>query len=127
MRALLSIKPEFAYNIFNGNKKYEYRRNIFKLPVTHVVVYASSPLRKVIGEFEVGGILYEEIDAIWSQTKEFSGISSQFFYSYFQGKDKGYAIKVQQPRAYSCHLNLKADFGLFPPQSFVYLPNHVTV
>ena len=27
---LLSIKPEFAYKIFDGTKKYEFRKQIFK-------------------------------------------------------------------------------------------------
>ena len=53
MKVLLSIKPEFADKIFNGTKKYEYRRSIFKKKeVKTVVVYASSPIQKIIGEFE---------------------------------------------------------------------------
>ena len=30
MKVLLSIKPEFAEKIFNGTKKYEFRKSIFK-------------------------------------------------------------------------------------------------
>ena len=30
MKVLLSIKPEFAFAIINGSKKFEYRKNIFK-------------------------------------------------------------------------------------------------
>lgn len=32
MKVLLSIKPEFAERIFNGSKKYEFRKVIFKNP-----------------------------------------------------------------------------------------------
>ncbi len=61
MKVLLSIKPEFAFKIFNGTKKYEYRRTIFKkCEVTIVLVYATYPIQKVIGEFEIGEILHED-------------------------------------------------------------------
>lgn len=58
MKVLLSIKPEFAFKIFEGKKKFEFRKVIFKNPnVKTVVVYASSPVQRVIGEFEIDDIL----------------------------------------------------------------------
>lgn len=51
---LLSIKPEFANKIFDGTKKFEFRKSIFKnKDVTTVVVYVSSTIEKIIGEFEI--------------------------------------------------------------------------
>ena len=45
MKALLSIKPEFADMIFAGTKRYEFRRAIFKRnDLEGVLVYASSPV-----------------------------------------------------------------------------------
>lgn len=50
MKVLMSIKPEFADKIFDGSKRYEFRRMIFKQPaVKKVVVYASAPVQMVIG------------------------------------------------------------------------------
>jgi predicted transcriptional regulator len=47
---LLSIKPEFADKIFCGLKRYEFRKVLFKnRNVKKIVVYASAPIRKVIG------------------------------------------------------------------------------
>jgi predicted transcriptional regulator len=57
MKVLLSVKPEFANKIFSGVKKYEYRRAIFKNNVNRVIVYASSPVQKLIGEFEIESII----------------------------------------------------------------------
>ena len=46
MKVLLSIKPEFADKIFNGTKKYEFRKSIFKnKDVDTVVVYPKSVIR----------------------------------------------------------------------------------
>ncbi len=54
MRVLLSIKPEFALKIFDGSKRYEYRRTIFKRgEVTTVVVYASNTIKKVMGSLKL--------------------------------------------------------------------------
>ena len=125
MRVLLSIKPEFAEKIFNGTKKYEFRRTVFKDPsVKTIVVYASSPVQKVIGEFEIEFILNCELKMLWEKTKEFSGITEKFFFDYFVSKDKGYAIKVKKTNAAIRRpLCIKEDFHISPPQSFAYLDN----
>ena len=122
MRVLLSIKPEFAEKIFDGTKKYEFRRIVFKNPsIKTIVVYASSPVQKVIGEFEIESILNYELKTLWEKTKEFSGISERFFFEYFGDKDKGYAIKVKKTKRYKEALCIKDDFHVTPPQSFIYL------
>jgi len=122
MRILLSIKPEFALKIFDGSKKYEYRRAIFKnYGVSSVVVYASNPIRRVIGEFEIEDILYDELKVLWAKTKNHAGISKKSFFEYFKDKSKGYAIKVKMTRTYDPPLPLSGLMVLSPPQSFMYL------
>jgi predicted transcriptional regulator len=122
MRILLSIKPEYANKIFDGTKKYEFRRTIFKdSNVNTVVVYASSPVQRVIGEFTIEKVLSETTDKLWSLTNEFSGITKDFFDEYFGSKEIGYAIKVREIKKYKVP-KLLVDFDInFAPQSFVYL------
>lgn len=122
MKVLLSIKPEFADKIFSGTKKYEFRRSIFKKKeVKTVVVYASSPVQKIIGEFEIETIIKEEINRLWNLTKDFSGISEDYFFEYFSNKDNGFAIKIKRTKKYKRPLSIKEDFNATPPQSFMYL------
>ena len=122
MRVLLSIKPEFAEKIFAGTKKYEFRRAIFKNPnVKRIVVYASSPVQKVIGEFEIDYIIRNDLDTLWDETKEFSGISEDYFFEYFGEKEHGFAIKIKGTTKYKIPKNLWEDFNVVPPQSFLYL------
>ena len=67
MKVLLSIKPEFVSKIFDGSKKYEYRKVLFKRKdITTVVIYASNPVKQVVGEFEIKAILSDDVDALWS-------------------------------------------------------------
>jgi predicted transcriptional regulator len=122
MKVLLSIKPEFASRIFDGSKKYEYRRTIFKRrEVEAVVVYASDPIRRVIGEFEIGEILHDEPDELWAQTCSYAGITKQRFMEYFVNQAKGYAIGIKEVRKYEDPLPLSELMVSWPPQSFQYL------
>lgn len=122
MKVLLSIKPEFVDKIFCGEKKYEFRRSIFKRQeVKKIVVYASAPISKVIGEFEVDHILAGDIFDLWEQTKNFAGITEEYFFNYFSGLENGYAIKIKKYARYSNPYCIEDMFGLKPPQSFVYI------
>jgi len=122
MRILLSIKPEFALKIFEGSKKYEYRRIIFKRDkVKRVVVYASAPIGKVIGEFEIGDILHDEPESLWTKTMDYAGISEERFFNYFSNVAKGYAIKVINYKMYGTPVPLDNFMVSSPPQSFMYL------
>lgn len=121
MKALLSIKPEFAFQIFSGSKRFEYRRRIFKQPVEKVIVYVSSPISMVLGEFEIEDLLFDNIDALWNRTKCASGISEEFFYQYFQEREYGYAIKIGQVTRFDAPLPLEETYGIKPPQFFVYM------
>lgn len=122
MKVVLSIKPEFAEKIFQGTKKYEFRRAIFKNPeVKKIIVYASSPVQKVIGEFEIDQIISHDLCTLWDKTKEYSGITEAYFFEYFGNKEHGFAIKIKKTIRYSTPRCLRKDYNLIPPQSFLYL------
>ena len=121
MKVVLSIKPEFAEKIFDGTKKFEFRKAIFKnTDIKTVIVYASSPVQKVIGEFEIERIINQDIDSLWGLTHANSGISEDYFYKYFEDRTEGFAIEIKKYKKYKQPKNLKEDFNLFPPQSFAY-------
>ena len=119
---LLSIKPEFVHKIFEGTKKFEFRKRVFKdISVKKVIVYSSSPEQKVVGEFEIKSILSDTPDKIWEQTRLYSGITKDFYNGYFKGCDKAYAIKIVTIKKYRKSKSL-ADYNIHSaPQSFVYV------
>lgn len=122
-RVLLSIKPEFARRIFSGEKCFEYRRAIFRNQrVSTAVVYASSPIQRVIGEFQIARILSASPDELWRRTSESAGIEMERFFEYFDGCAMGYAIEVANPRRYRLRKTLDTAFAIStPPQSFCYV------
>ena len=78
MKVLLSIKPEFVREIFQGRKKFEYRKNVFTKHVTQVVVYSTKPEGMIVGEFSVKKILSDTPEKLWEKTSFVSGISKVF-------------------------------------------------
>ncbi|UCV28149.1 ASCH domain-containing protein [Ferribacterium limneticum] len=123
MKVLLSIKPEYAEKILEGNKHYEFRKVIPKAPgVTTIVIYATKPVGKVVGEFDIDQFLSERPNDLWSITAEYSGITKRFFNEYFHGRNRAYAIKVKEARRYDEPLELGSVLRSgVAPQSFCYL------
>jgi len=123
MKVLLSIKPEYVSKIFSGEKKFEYRKAIFKrADISTVVIYATQPVGKIVGEFHVDGIMENRPQKLWETTAVFSGISKEKFKNYFAGRDFGYAIRIGCPVEYEHAINpFDANPGFVPPQSFCYL------
>jgi len=125
MKVLLSIKPEFVEKILNGSKRYEFRKGIFKKNnVKSVVIYATMPIGKVVGEFDIESILEDSPSSIWHSTKKHAGISKEFFDIYFHERTKACAIKIGNVTRYEQPL-LLSDLGrnITAPQSYRYLPS----
>lgn len=123
MRVLLSIKPEYAERIFEGTKRFEFRKAAFKdTAVKTVVVYATLPVGKVIGEFSIDEIIQASPAELWEKTKKYSGISKELFHSYFDGRRSATAIGVRQAKLYRRPLPISSvsPSGV-APQSFCYL------
>ena len=124
MKVLLSIKPEYAQKIFSGEKKYEYRRRLFKRKdINIVVVYVTKPVGKVIGEFEIDDVLEGNPNSIWEQTKLYAGIDENAYIDYFSEREIGFAIAIKNTKVYKKPLELiELNPNIkYPPQSFMYL------
>lgn len=125
MQVLLSIKPEFVERIFAGEKRFEYRKAIFRRSdVEKVIIYSTLPEGKIVGEFFIDHILTDTPQAIWKKTKTKSGINKEFFDQYFDGKSEAHAIKIGNVRKYDIPFKLdEMKSKVSAPQSFMYLPH----
>ena len=120
-KILLSINPQYVDNILSGVKKYEYRTKVAKQDVDALVIYSTSPVKHVIGEVKVIEVLELPPEALWEETKDYSGITKAFFDSYFKDRDITYAYHLGEVTVYKEPLGL-SHYGIkAPPQSFVYL------
>ena len=121
MSVLLSIKPKYCERIKDGYKKYEFRKVIFKRDVSKVYIYSSSPVKKIIGSFEVGDIVNDSPAQLWKQCNGSSGLSEAEFFSYFGDSTMGYALKIKNLKFFDPLDPYDKFESFFPPQSFYYI------
>jgi len=123
MNVILSIKPKYCEEIKNGNKRYEFRKKIFreKDNVDFVFMYATYPVKKIVGAFTIESIIEDDPKKLWERFKDLSGIEKERFFEYFGDSKKGYAIKIKKVKKLKPiePENLIPDFS--PPQSFRYI------
>ncbi len=124
MKVLLSIKPKYVDEIVKGNKKYEFRKKIFKNKneVKEVYIYSTSPVKKIIGFFRFDKIVEDHPKNLWKEFKELSGIDEHEFFSYFEERDNGFAIEITQLEIFKTPMEPEILIPNFvAPQSFRYI------
>ena len=123
MRALLSIKPHFAERILAGEKRFEFRRTTFRTrEVKTVLIYATLPVGRIVGQFRVDEILVGTPSSIWRQTRASAGIVKAEYDNYFADRSLGYAIRIGEPLKYKRPKELADVLASGrAPQSFCYL------
>lgn len=118
---ILSIHPKHIEKILSGEKQYEYRKRI-PLSIDHLIIYATSPIKKVVAVIKIDTILKNTPQNIWELTNHHSGISYDFFMKYFTGTADAYAIKFRdiyklpQPVDITTIENIKCA-----PQAYTYV------
>jgi predicted transcriptional regulator len=123
---LLSIRPEHANKIFSGSKKAELRRVKPKLSKADtVLVYVSSPVKALVGGFEVDEVIEGSPDEIWCQVEKVAGVSKDEFQKYFVGTNKAFAIMINKAWSLGAPLSLlelkEKWLNFHPPQSYRYI------
>ena len=123
MDVLLSIKPKYMKSIIEGEKRYEFRKTIFKnREINRIYIYSSSPVKKIVGTFEIGGILEDHPVDLWDNVKEYAGINERDFFAYFDRKSRAFAIKIQNLQEFNDPADpYKTMPGFVPPQSYCYM------
>ena len=121
MKILLSIHPIHVNNIINGLKKYEYRTKIPKEKVSKIIIYSTSPVKRIVAEVEILDILSLKPKNLWKKTKEFSGIKKSFFDFYFKNRNLAFAFELGKIKIFENPKTLD-QYGLkVAPQSFCYV------
>lgn len=128
MKVLLSIKPEFAFRILDGSKRFEFRKALYgNTRISTVVIYVTRPVGMLVGEFDVRRIVSGTPAAVWSQTSEYAGITREFFESYFDGRREAFALEVSELRRYDPPINPHERMDDFvPPQGYMYVDDDLT-
>ena len=120
--ALMAIHPNFANAIVNGVKKVEFRKRALADDVTTVLIYATSPVQQVIGEFGIERTVVDHPTRLWSSFGEVGQIDESDFHRYYGDRDTGVAFVISWVKKYQKPHGLR-DLEPTPaiPQSFSYV------
>ena len=123
---LISVRPEHAERILNGEKTVELRRLRPQLADNDsVVIYATSPTRAIVGTFTVAGLVEASPAQLWPTVAMNCGISRQQFIEYFHGAARAFAINLRNAKRLRQSLSLPTIRstipGFRPPQGYHYL------
>ena len=123
MHVLLSIRPIHVENILSGKKVFEFRRKLFtRRDIESVLIYCTMPVGRLVAEFKISEILEDAPDRLWERTASGSGILKSYFDSYFEGRDRAYALGIGALNIFDTPIlpsELIEDFS--PPQSYRYV------
>ena len=119
---LISIKHQYAAQIFTGTKTYELRKCQPHVEVgTPMLIYESSPIKRITGVAYYGGTIVDNPWRIWYQLCYSLGIEAKLFMDYYKTDRLAYAWKEKQAQRIDSPMQL-SDLNLTrPPQSYQFI------
>jgi predicted transcriptional regulator len=104
-----------------GEKQIEFRKIGFRRDVEYLVIYASSPEKRVLGYARVKGIAEDSPEGLWRRFRNIGGIDKEPFFNYFRGKSVAYGILIDESWRLSDPKKPQEIGWTWPiPQSFRY-------
>jgi predicted transcriptional regulator len=120
--ALMSIKPIYVDAILSGEKKVEFRKQRFKRNVEYVVIYSTSPVKRIVGYFSISYIKTARPNELWKEYEEIAGLDEPSFREYFRGHEHAVAIEIGDVTNLLKPFPLSEIFKeINPPRSFCYI------
>lgn len=120
-KILLSMNPLSISKLASKEKSFIYRKRAAKKDVNKIIIYSTSPIKKIVGEANLKKILCFSPNDLWEKTKQGSGMVKSLYDMYFFNKKIAYAYEISSFKYYKKPIPL-SEFGLkYPPQFFYYL------
>ena len=118
---IMSIKPAYVGKILSGEKLYEYRKKRCRRDIDSIIIYSTFPMKKIVAEVKVKGIIEGYPEDVWRKTYLNSGISKADYDEYFYGKDLAVAYVLGEINIFEKPRELQ-DYGkTYIPQSYCYV------
>ena len=123
----IAVKPEYANKLISGTKNIELRKmKPCVQPGDYVIIYASAPVKAVVGFGKVKAIIMCSPQEMWNKHSERLGINEQSFFSYYMGYRKAVGIEFEMIKSIA-PIGLvelrNVDSNFQPPQIYRYVTN----
>src|SRR4051794_8665524 len=104
---LLSVRPRFAASLLDGTKTVEVRRRRVRVPDGAVcLLYASSPMRALVGAITVSTTESASAEDLWSRHGHAMGLDRKEYDEYLEGAANPCAIIVGTATAFGAAIQL---------------------
>lgn len=114
---VMSIHPKHAEAILNGTKTVEFRKTRPRKPFGMVIVYATAPVKRIVGQFEVSEIIAEPPKQFALLYPEHAETIAKYLGT---GNKIHYAWLIGKVERYKCPISL-CEFDMRAPQSWQYI------
>jgi predicted transcriptional regulator len=121
-QVVMSVHPRYAEAIMDGSKKVEFRKRALASDVVVVWVYATAPVQRIVGYFEVDATVMATPRDLWHQFRAVGGINRSDFYRYYATAALGAGIKIKRASRLPVPVPISEllPSGV-PPQSYAYV------
>ena len=125
---LISVKPEYAEQIFARSKQFELRRRCTGVKSgDQLMIYSTHPVKAILGTCRVVQVIAGAPVDVYRAVRGRVGVNRHEFDSYFFGASRAYALKLSQVRRLQQAIKLdvvrERVRGFVVPQSYRYLRN----
>ena len=123
----IAVIPEYANKLISGKKDIELRKMKPNVqPGDYVIIYASAPVKAVLGFGKVKTIIECNPKSLWERYSNRLGITKQSYFSYYDGYYKAIGIEFDMIKSVT-PIKLedlrKVDPNFQPPQIYRYVTN----
>lgn len=123
----IAVKPEYANKLISGKKDIELRKMKPNVqPGDYVIIYASAPVKAVLGFGKVKTIIECTPKCLWERYSNRLGINEQSYFTYYDGYHKAIGIEFEMIKSVM-PIGLKelrrVDPNFQPPQIYRYVTN----
>ena len=123
----IAVKPEYANKLISGKKDIELRKMKPNVqPGDYVIIYASAPVKAVIGFGKVKTIIECTPKCLWERYSNRLGINEQSYFSYYDGYHKAIGIEfdmIKSVMPIELEELRRVDPNFQPPQIYRYITN----
>lgn len=118
---MISVSPDEAIELFDNGKSAIFFKVTPVYPVGRVVVYVTSPIKKVLGEFDLLDIKKGKVSRMWDSYKDYSVISTNKVFKYFMDHTDAHALIASRVYKYRNPKELASFDMKRGPSGFTYL------
>ena len=118
---IFSLKPAYAEKILSGEKTVEFRKNLCAESIGKILIYETSPVKKITGEVCVDAIVSGPPEEVWERLGERAAMTRMAYDRYYLKRNRAVAYCLSRPVRYEKAREL-SEYGVSSaPQSFTYV------